>query len=504
MRLKKVFLTSLLPCFAFLIMAQNTLLFVPDSLSNAQDTLQIFIPKQDTILLEDTLFIDKRDGLYYGEGSQLSVDDLLLYMVSQQSQDLAQREEDNYQHLLEIDTTTAFPFHIGLADSIRIKEYVENNWQSNPLLLPLLYVPLQDTTPLMERRIEHTPSINYKDTPSDTWATYQLRMSINSAVRKYISTYYPDLYAGIYQPDLLEDLKTSQIEIPVLNIHTHKALIKDAEEDRLDNLRDLRKISKWYKEATTMLQLTQNYVSPNWYAGGNTNFAMLGIVQGKIIYNDRKNIKWKNTLEWRMGFNTVQGDTLRKVNTNEDIFRLYSEFNHKIIEKLNATASAEFETQFFNTWNSNEKTLKTGPFTPARISISVGVSYVPIKRLTLQFSPLTYRMVGVADTIHVAQTTFGVHSGKKVLNEAGSSIRVEWTYKPVREIALDTKLYFYTNYKQVLIDLEISADFIINRFLSARIMLHPRYDNTVIVEEGEKIKMQFKELISIGFSHKFY
>ena len=53
------------------------------------------------------------------------------------------------------------------------------------------------------------------------------------------------------------------------------------------------------------------------------------------------------------------------------------------------------------------------------------------------------------------------------------------------------------------LDLEVNCDFIINRFFSARVMLHPRYDNTVIYTGDEKAKMQFRELLSIGFAHKF-
>ena len=52
-------------------------------------------------------------------------------------------------------------------------------------------------------------------------------------------------------------------------------------------------------------------------------------------------------------------------------------------------------------------------------------------------------------------------------------------------------------------ELELDVDFIINRYLSAKLMLHPRYDSTVELADGQRNKLQFKELISIGFSHTF-
>jgi hypothetical protein len=99
--------------------------------------------------------------------------------------------------------------------------------------------------------------------------------------------------------------------------------------------------------------------------------------------------------------------------------------------------------------------------------------------------------------------SFGIEEGKNILNDVGSSLRVKWKWQPLREIALETEFYLYTNYKRVEIDWQTDCNFIINRFLSARLSLHPRYDNTVILAGDEKAKIQYKEMLSIGFSHKF-
>jgi hypothetical protein len=83
-------------------------------------------------------------------------------------------------------------------------------------------------------------------------------------------------------------------------------------------------------------------------------------------------------------------------------------------------------------------------------------------------------------------------------------VRLEYTWKPVREVELETRFYLYTNYKEVEMDLEINCDFIINRFLSARLQLHPRYDSAAILEGDMRAHMQFRELLSLGFAHKFH
>lgn len=283
-----------------------------------------------------------------------------------------------------------------------------------------------------------------------------------------------------------------------------KSLVKDAEEDRNEVLRAIREMrTPWRREAKIMVQLTQNYVSPNWYQGGSSSFAVLSIFKGTAGYYTER-FTWENTGEWRAGGSTVSGDSLRKINTTDDLFRIYSKANYRAVtNKLYYSFSAEFETRLFNTYKANTREKKSAPLSPLRVNLALGLDYKPVPGLSISFSPLAYKMVHVGDTVNMKQTDYSIPVGQKTLSDVGSSVRVEYVWKPVREIALETKFYMYTNYKKVELDLEVNCDFIINRFFSARVMLHPRYDNTVIYTGDEKAKMQFRELLSIGFAHKF-
>ncbi len=307
---------------------------------------------------------------------------------------------------------------------------------------------------------------------------------------------------------LLDSLKAINKDIvflppSVARLAIEKSWIKDEEQDREDVLiaiRDYR--SPWRKGASVMLQMTQNYVSPNWYQGGNTSFAMLGIAQGYINYQSDK-FTWQNTGEWRGGFSTISGDTCHKVNTTEDYFRLYTKAGYEIYKEMHTILSAEYMMNLLPTYCENSYNLKTAFASPIRLNLAVGLDFRPVQGLSVVINPLAYKMVYVGDTTHTNPNDFGVEKGKNILNEAGSSVRVDYLWKPVREFLLDTRFYMYTNYSRVEIDLEVNANFIINRFLSARVTLHPRYDNTIILEGDEKAKVQFKEFLSIGFSHQF-
>lgn len=299
-----------------------------------------------------------------------------------------------------------------------------------------------------------------------------------------------------------ETLEEMQIEVPVTV--ARRALVKDRTEDEEDVIREKRNLNtRWRKDATVMLQVTQNYVTDNWYQGGNSSFAMLGIAKGQIGYYGDK-FTWENTGELREGHSTVHGDSLRKINTTDDLLRLYTKAGYRVFEQLFVSFSGEYEMHFSPIYKPNTTERKSGFASPMRLNLAFGLDYKPVKGLSVAISPLAYKMVYVHDTVHINQKDFGVPTGQRVLNDAGSSVRVEYLWRPLRELSLETRFYMYTNYKTVELDLEVNCDFIINRFFSTRVTLHPRFDNSVILPEGEKHKMQFKELISVGFAHKFY
>lgn len=283
-----------------------------------------------------------------------------------------------------------------------------------------------------------------------------------------------------------------------------KSWVKDAEEDRNDVLRAIRDMkTPWRKEATLMVQVTQNYVTPNWYQGGSSSFAGLLIAKGQIGYYTER-FTWENTGEWRAGASTVSADSLHKVNTTDDLLRLYSKANLRIAPKIFTSVSAEIETRLLPTFKSNSMELKSGPFSPFRFNAALGLDFKPVANLSISVSPLSYKVIHIMDTARVKGTEYGLEIGQRTQHNVGSSVRIEYLWKPVREVALETKFYAYTNYRHVELDLEVNCDFIINRWLSARLTLHPRYDTSVIMEGDTHAKIQFRELLSLGFAHKFH
>lgn len=423
-------------------------LFLTPTIATATDTIIVDSIHIDTIyrwhIHEDTLHLDSLP-------QTISSDQFLLDMLAQQSKELYLRDSLLRDSLLA---------------SLKYRDSI--------LRIELAYI--QDSIKLLSSTLYNSPIEND--------STIQVKATIDSVTQE------------------INRLRNSNPEI-----HIQSAIVPDMNEDLAEIAYQLKnRNNPWSKEANTLIQFSQNYISPNWYKGGSSNFAILAQAKGFINYK-KDNFLWENSGEWRTGVATANGDTLRKHNITDDLFRLYSKIGYQVVKKLYISASMEFQTNFWNSWNTNSTTVKTAFLTPIRYNINVGVDYQPIKNMSIMFAPATYKMVyslyhdGNSEQVNV--TNYGIEEGKQILNEIGSSIRVKWGWKPFREIALDTEFYLYTNYRRVEIDWQINFDFFITRFLSARLILHPRFDNTVIYTGDERAKLQFKELLSVGFSHKF-
>ena len=394
-----------------------------------------------------------------------AVDDdaLLLQLVAQQGQQLHTR-----------DTIIVGDSIIVLCDTI---------WDtySHPLCMPLMYVPaplksLSDTTP---------------DNPYSIYA-------IRQKARTYIATHHADMYTSMSDPSRLKNVEIGTTRV-------QRAIVKSIQRDQLDAARALREVnSPWRREANLALQITQNYATENWHQGAVNAFSMLWNAKAFANYTSGK-LSWENSAEWRLGLSTVSGDTLRKINTTDDIFHINSKFGYQLHPRWYVSLFADFKTNLFPNFQKNATGINTSFLTPIRYNMGLGIDCKPIDGLSVNFSPATYKLVYalITDPTRIDVTILGIKEGHNLHNEVGSSLSLEWKYKPLREIEIETRFYFFTNYKQVDTELEIDVDFIINRYMSAKVILHPRYEGTVQAVSDEKSRLQFKELISLGFAHTF-
>ncbi len=261
----------------------------------------------------------------------------------------------------------------------------------------------------------------------------------------------------------------------------------------------------WTIKGDYYLQLLQNYISSNWYKGGESNYAMLGSVTMEANYNNKQKVKWDNKLEMKLGFLTSKADSLHSFKTSEDLLRLSSKFGLQATKKWYYTVLLIAETQFYRGYKNNDAMVYSDFFSPFKLNISLGMDYAVEafnKKLkgNIHLAPIAYNFKYVDREALI--TIFGLDEGKHALHDIGSQItaELEWTFTD--NIKWQTRFYTYTTYKRVEMEWENTFTFKFNKYISTNIFLYPRFDDNTIRDDDHGY-WQFKEFASIGFSYSF-
>ncbi len=332
---------------------------------------------------------------------------------------------------------------------------------------------------------------------------FQIRKNAQAAIFRE----NPDVYA--YHESQLPNI--DEIIRRRVKAEKNQLKVEEGKTLKIDKLSKFKPtISPWSYGGSVQVQFSQNYYSDNWYTGGESSLAAYFFFKGKVGYKSEK-IQWDTQLDAKFSFNMAASDSLRTIRTNDDLVKLTSNLGVRAFKSKNFYYSADFElsTPLFNTYVPNTYERVTGSFSPLRLYLSLGMEFKYKNELSVQVLPFSYKMLHVADTTKRAGVSEsiadkqGIPAGQKTKNDLGSKVKLRWEHSFMREIKLETTFSLYTNYRGVELDWEIIGHFIINRFLSARVALNPRYDSTIVLPDGEDPKLQFKELVSVGFHYKF-
>lgn len=383
-------------------------------------------------------------------------------------------------------------------------------YNSNPLVLPLVYVgkdihQVWSGETRYDKMLYPQKKLKLLADSARNLSSEKIVADLRTDARKYIANNSMHLY--VTTMDRLPHL-SSFMSRPIVGKKIGKIDVHDEKIDLGTTKIDYEQIRQiyWQRKSNAMLQFTQNYVSQNWHQGGHSNLAFLSILVAEFNYDNRKKVQWDNKIEWRAGFNSLEGDTLRRISVNDDILRYLTKFGVKASGNWYYSISGEASTTLFDNYKKiNSNDYKARFLTPVRANVGIGLDYKYKKIFSLMIAPVSFKYIYTNDTINVNPNAFGIPKGENQLKQFGSSLLAQLNYSPMLNWNITSRLKFYTDYKKIEADWEIVNNFTINRFLSARLMLNPRYDNTAILKGGDKKPMiQFKELLSLGFSYRFF
>ena len=162
----------------------------------------------------------------------------------------------------------------------------------------------------------------------------------------------------------------------------------------------LKRPNFWTFGGDGNIQLLQNYVSENWYKGGESNYSMVANLTLTANYDNKSRVKFENKLEMKLGFQTSRDDTLHRFKTNNDLIRYTGKLGLQARNRWYYTIQLVANTQFARGLKSNDEKTYSDFMSPFNLSVGLGMDYkldTKNKRLTgsVNLSAIAFNFVYV-------------------------------------------------------------------------------------------------------------
>ena len=274
---------------------------------------------------------------------------------------------------------------------------------------------------------------------------------------------------------------------------------------------EVQKPKFWTRKGDGFLQFMQNYVSGNWYKGGESNYSAVGALTLQANYDNKNKWKWDNKLELKLGFQRTSTDSVHKYKSNEDLIRYTGKVGLQATKKWYYTLQLIAYTQFTRGLKANDAKTYSDFMSPFNLNVGLGMDYKVEafdKKLTgtVNLSPiaLNYRYVDRSwfNGTDWFPSRYGIDDGKHSLLDFGSQITADLEWKLNDIVKWKSRFYAFTSYKRTEIEWENTFTLQVSKYISANLFLYPRFDDSG-KRDSDLGYWQFKEYSSIGFNYTF-
>lgn len=253
------------------------------------------------------------------------------------------------------------------------------------------------------------------------------------------------------------------------------------------------------------LQFLQNYVSGNWYQGGESNYSLMGGLTLQANYNNKQKLKWENKLEIKLGLQTSNSDSLHSVKTSEDLLRYTGKLGLQATKKWYYTLQCVASTQILRMYDQNLAPVISDFMSPFDLNVSLGMDYNIDwinHKLTgsIHLAPIAYNLKYVS-RLSLAERN-GIEAGHHSKHDLGSQLTLDLNWKFSDDIQWQTRLFAYTTYERTQVEWENTLNCQFNRWISCKLYLYPRFDDSVTRDDHHGY-FQYKEYTSLGFAYSF-
>ncbi len=270
----------------------------------------------------------------------------------------------------------------------------------------------------------------------------------------------------------------------------------------------------WKFSGTTSLNLSQLSLT-NWAAGGDNSFSGNALVNLSANYAKEKT-SWENSLTLGFGLIKQGDDPTRK---SDDQIDLASKLGIKASDKWFYTGLLGFKSQFAKGYDNPgevDRLTISNFLAPGYLNFSLGMDYKPTESFSLFLAPLASKFTFVMDDALSAAGSFGLDPGQTARGEIGAYIKVAFKKEILKNVTLDTKVDFFSNYlnepQHVDINWDMLLTFTVNEYLSASLLTQLIYDYDIQfgedttgdgVDDTFEARVQFKELFGLGLTYTF-
>lgn len=276
----------------------------------------------------------------------------------------------------------------------------------------------------------------------------------------------------------------------------------------------IRADTLWKFNGVTSLNVSQLSLS-NWAAGGENSLSGNALVKLSADFDDGT-LNWDNDLHLGFGLIRQGDDPTRK---SDDKLDLSSKFGYRASKNWFYSGLLSFKTQFIEGYDNpgeDDRTKISNWLAPGYLNISAGMDFKPNDNFTMLIAPVSTKMTLVMDDDLSAAGSFGLDPGETIRAEFGGYIKLGYKKEILKNVLLDTKLDFFSNYfenpQYVDVNWDMLLTFKVNEFISATLITQFIYDRDIEfgfdttgdgIHDTFEPRVQFKELFGIGLTYNF-
>ena len=400
------------------------------------------------------------------------------------------------------------------ADDSTEVQYMESNPDYYRLFVPFTYYesPMNRySTVTADFRMKPAETVQLDNTllPVDVSA-YTTQNRVNALVDKMLLSAYlnepskvkfteAQINAGGNFADRIDEEQDFQVR-SVVDLLTVEVVPQEVVEEAQA---EIKKPNWWTVNANGSFQMSQNYISENWYKGGESTVASIATFQVTANYNDNEKVQWENMLDAKLGIASSPSDQNHDYLVNTDQLRIYSKLGLQAAKHWYYTISGEFKTQIMHSYNSNSDVVKAAFLAPADINVGIGMDYKLEKKnfkLSMMIAPFTWTMRYIGSDL-VSETSYGLDEGKKTRHNFGSELLPTLNWNITKNISLESRLDYLTAYIWTRVTWENTLNMAVNKYFSTKLYVHARFDDSTAPLNGDSY-FQLNELFSFGFNFK--